>query len=178
MKTKRMALCAVLTSLALGLSYLERYLPLQLLVPLPGVKLGLANLVTLLSLYFPGAGTACTVLVLRCVLGSMFGGGVTGLFFSLSGGLLAMAVMSAARRLPVFSVYGVSILGAAAHNTGQILAAMVTLGSVRVAAYLPFLLAVSVVTGLATGAAASHTLRALSAAELRSVLKAPRPGRA
>ena len=164
MKTKQLALGAVLTALALGLSYMERFLPLELLVPLPGVKLGLANVVTLAALYTAGGRTAAAVLVLRCLLGAAFGGGVTALAFSLTGGLLALGAMTAARHLPGLSVYGVSVLGAAAHNAGQILAAMAVLRSVYVAAYLSFLLVVAAATGLLTGAAAAGTLRALSAA--------------
>ena len=128
-KTRHLAFCGLLLALALCLSWVERFIPLDLVVPLPGVKLGLANIVTLVVLYFFGAKTAFTVLVLRCVLTAAFGGGPTALAFSLTGGLLAMAVMALARHLPFLSVYGVSVLGAAAHNTGQVLAAVVLLGS-------------------------------------------------
>ena len=169
MKAKALALCAVLVALALGLSYLERFLPLQIAVPLPGVKLGLANIVTLMALYFLGTRPAVTILGLRCVLGSLFGGGLSALAFSLTGGLLALGTMTLARRIPALSVYGVSVLGAAAHNLGQICAAMVLLGSVYVISYLPFLLAVSVLTGLATGAASSASFRALLAAGQRPI---------
>ena len=167
MKAKALALCAVLVALALGLSYLERFLPLQIAVPLPGVKLGLANIVTLMALYFLGTRPAVTILGLRCVLGSLFGGGLSALAFSLTGGLLALGTMTLARRIPALSVY--SVLGAAAHNLGQICAAMVLLGSVYVISYLPFLLAVSVLTGLATGAASSASFRALLAAGQRPI---------
>ena len=156
-------------ALALGLSYLERFLPLQVAVPLPGVKLGLANIVTLMALYFLGTRPAVTILGLRCFLGSLFGGGLSALAFSLTGGLLALGTMTLARRIPALSVYGVSVLGAAAHNLGQICAAMVLLGSVYVISYLPFLLAVSVLTGLATGAASSASFRALLAAGQRPI---------
>ena len=162
-KTKALTLCALLVALALALSWAERMLPLQLLVPLPGVKLGLANIVTLVALYFLGTRYAAAILVARCLLGSLFGGGFTALAFSLTGGLLALGTMALARRLPALSVYGVSVLGAAAHNTGQILAAMALLRSVYVAGYLPLLLAVGTVTGLVTGAVASGTFRALLA---------------
>lgn len=160
-KTKRLALCAVLISLALALSYTERFLPLQLLIPLPGVKLGLANIVTLIALYLLGPGEAFAILIPRCILGAVFGGGITGLLFSLIGGLFAMSVMALCRRNPALSVYGVSILGAAAHNVGQILSAMMLMQSVYVGAYLPYLLVVSVFTGCATGAAGAGVLRVL-----------------
>lgn len=169
-ETKALALGAVLVALALGLSYLERFLPLQLAVPLPGVKLGLANIVTLLALYFLGPRSAFTVLVLRCFLGSLFGGGLTALAFSLTGGLLALAVMCLARHFPWFSIYGVSVCGAAAHSAGQVLAAALVMKSVYVAAYLPFLLAVSLFTGLLTGAASSASFRALLASGQRPTL--------
>ena len=89
-KTKKTALCAVLIALALALSYMERFIPLQLIVPLPGVKLGLANIVTLIALYLLGGKAAFAILIPRCILGAVFGGGITGLMFSLAGGILAI----------------------------------------------------------------------------------------
>ena len=160
-KTKHLTLCAILIALALALSYAERFIPLQMMVPLPGVKLGLANIVTLIALYLLGPKAAFGILIPRCIFGAVFGGGITGLLFSLTGGVLAMAVMVIARRLPVFSVYGVSILGAAAHNIGQIMAAMVLMNSVYIGAYLPYLLFVALFTGFATGAAVAGVLRAM-----------------
>ena len=162
-KTSQLTICALLISVALVLSYMERFIPLQMLIPLPGIKLGLANIVTVMALYFFGERHAFTILVLRCVLGSVFGGGISGLAFSLTGGLLAMTTMSIVRRIGLFSVYGVSVLGAAAHNIGQILVAMFLMNSVYVAGYLPYLLAVSVFTGMATGAACAGVFKALSA---------------
>lgn len=159
-RTRQLTRCAVLISAALVLSYIERFIPLHIAVPLPGVKLGLANIVTLIALYLMGPRPAFMILVLRCVLGSIFGGSLTGLAFSLTGGMLAMLVMIAARRAPFLSVYGVSILGAAAHNVGQICAAMALMQSVYIGAYLPYLLCVSLATGFATGAACAGVLRA------------------
>ena len=165
-KTKRLTLCAILVAVAMALSYTERFIPLQMLVPLPGVKLGLANIVTLMALYLMGPKAAFAILIPRCIFGAVFGGGITGLAFSLVGGLLAMAVMCLARKIPAFSVYGVSILGAAAHNVGQILAAMVLMNSVYIGAYLPYLLGVALFTGFATGAACAGILRALKAVNI------------
>ena len=160
-KTKKTALCAVLIALALALSYMERFIPLQLIVPLPGVKLGLANIVTLIALYLLGGKAAFAILIPRCILGAVFGGGITGLMFSLAGGILAMSVMALCCKWPFFSIYGVSVLGAAAHSVGQIMAAMVLMHSVYVGAYLPYLLGVSIFTGLATGTAGAGVLRVL-----------------
>ena len=165
-KTKRLTLCALLIALALALSYTECFIPLQMVIPLPGVKLGLANIVTLIALYLMGPKYAFAILIPRCIFGAVFGGGITGLLFSMTGGILAMFTMILARKLPIFSVYGVSILGAAAHNVGQILAAMVLMHSVYIGAYLPYLLIVALFTGFATGAACAGVLRALKAVRI------------
>lgn len=162
--TKQLTQCALLIALALALSYFERFIPLQMVIPLPGVKLGLANIVTLIALYLLGSRSAFAILILRCILGSIFGGGITALMFSLTGGMLAMAVMVVSSRLPCLSIYGVSILGAAAHNVGQICAAMLLMRSVYIAAYLPYLLVVALFTGFATGSAGAGVLRILSSA--------------
>lgn len=166
-RTKKLTLCALMTALALALSYAERFIPLQLIVPLPGIKLGLANIVTLVAIYLLGGKSAFAIVVLRCFLGAVFGGGITGFLFSVTGGLLAVAVMVGAARLPWLSVFGVSILGAAAHNIGQICAAMALMQSVYVGAYLPYLLAVGLVTGFATGSAGAGVLKGLSLAKRR-----------
>ena len=158
-------------ALALALSYTERFIPLQMVIPLPGVKLGLANIVTLIALYLLGSRYAFAILIPRCIFGAVFGGGITGLLFSLTGGILAMAVMALCRKVRIFSVYGVSILGAAAHNIGQILAAMVLMHSVYIGAYLPYLLIVALFTGFATGAAGAGVLRALKAVNISTEMR-------
>ena len=160
-KAKQVSLCAVMIALALALSYTERFIPLQLVIPLPGIKLGLANIVTLVALYIFKTKYAYMILVPRCILGAVFGGGITGLLFSLWGGVLALAVMAQTKKCRLFSVYGVSILGAAAHNIGQILASMVLMNSVYIGSYLPYLLVVAVFTGLVTGGACAGVLAVL-----------------
>lgn len=155
-KAKQVSLCAVLTAMALALSLAERVIPM----PLPGMKLGLANVVTLVALSLLGTRQAAAILVCRCVLGAVFGGGITGLAFSLCGGFLALGTMLLACR-GRFSVFGISMLGAAAHNIGQILAAMALMGSVYVGAYLSLLLLVAMVTGLLTGGLCAGVLRIL-----------------
>lgn len=164
--TKRLVQSAVLVSLALALSYVERFIPLQMLIPLPGVKLGLANVVTLLALYLMGGKYAFAILMVRCVMGAVFGGGITGLAFSLTGGILSMTVMALCKKTSFLSVYGVSILGAAAHNVGQILAAMVLMNSPYIAMYLSYLLVVALFTGFATGAACAGVLRILKSVNI------------
>ena len=147
----RPARCAVLTALALALSAAEGLVPLTILFPLPGLRLGLANLVTIYALCRLSGGEALLILTARCLLGALVGGNLMSLAFSLSGGLLALGVMALALRISFLSLFGVSILGAAAHNTGQILAALAVLRSAAPLAYLPPLLVCSVVTGTVTG---------------------------
>ena len=141
--------------------------PLSLIVPLPGVKLGLANIVTVFALYQLGAGAALAILLTRCLLGGLFAGNVSAMLFSLLGGVTAMLVMIALRRCRRLSVYGVSVGGAAAHNIGQVAAACITLGSTMVLGYLPFLLAVSLVTGTLTGFVTALLMRATQHIQFR-----------
>ena len=85
--TKQLTLCGVLTALALALSYMENLFPLTLAIPLPGVKLGLANIVTVFALYALGTAPAFLILIARCLLGAMFAGNMSALIFSLLGGV-------------------------------------------------------------------------------------------
>ena len=171
MKTRTLARSALLVALALALSYLERFIPLNLVVPLPGVKLGLANIVTMTALYFLPPAQGFGILIVRCLMGSIFGGGISGLAMSLTGGVLAFWTMALAAKLPLFSVYGVSILGAAAHNLGQVIAASMMMGSVYTFYYLPFLLLTALATGTITGTVSSVTFRALGATPLYDAAK-------
>ena len=166
MKTTQLARSALLVAAALALSYMERFIPLNLVVPLPGVKLGLANIVTMFALYTLNKRQAFAIVVLRCFLGSLFGG-LSGLAMSLTGGVFAFWTMALMRRVPLFSVYGVSILGAAAHNLGQVLAASVMMGSVYTFFYLPFLLLTALATGMITGTISAFTFLALRSVPLR-----------
>lgn len=147
----RLTRCAVLTALALALSVAEGLVPLTILFPLPGLRLGLANLVTVYALCRLSRHEALLILFARCLLGALLGGNLMALAFSLTGGLLAMAVMVVLLQFGGFSLFGVSIGGAAAHNTGQILAAMVVLRTGAPMVYLPPLLLCSIVTGAVTG---------------------------
>ncbi|MCF2615882.1 Gx transporter family protein [Oscillibacter valericigenes] len=160
--TKQLTLCAVLTAMALALSYLENFFPLSLAIPIPGVKLGLANIVTVFALYVLGPGQAMLILLARCLLGAVFAGNMNALIFSLLGGVSAMLVMIGLSRWRRLSVYGVSVGGAAAHNCGQVAAAVLTLGNTAPLYYLPILLGVSLFTGALTGLVTACLFRALA----------------
>ena len=160
--TRQLTLCALLTAMALALSYMENFLPLSLAIPVPGIKLGLANIVTVFALYALGPVQAMLILLARCFLGAMFAGNMNALFFSLLGGVAALLVEILLSRLPRLSLYGVSVGGAAAHNCGQVAAAVVTLGNMAPVYYLPVLLGVSLATGALTGLLASGLFRSLA----------------
>ena len=158
---RQLALNALLIGVAMILSYIERFIPLQLVIPLPGVKLGLANTVTLVSLYLINKKQCVTILVIRCILGSIFGGGITGLLFSLTGGLFAITIMIIAQKVKIFSIYGVSVLGAAFHHIGQILVSMILMDSIYIGSYLPYLLLVGIFTGLLIATISSRIVKTL-----------------
>ena len=136
-RSKELAVCGMLTALAIILSIVERMFPLDAIIPIPGVKLGLANVVTLFAL----------------TLASLLMGSVTAFLFSLFGGLLALFAMWALLHAEgkFCSLLGVSVAGAAAHNIGQIAAAVLWMKTTAVLAYLPYLLLMSVPLGLVTG---------------------------
>ena len=160
--TKQLTFCAVLTAMALALSYLENFFPLSLAIPIPGIKLGLANIVTMFALYALGPGQALMILLARCLLGAVFAGNMNALIFSILGGVTAMLVMIGLSHWRRLSVYGVSVGGAAAHNCGQVAAAILTLGNTAPLYYLPILLGVSLFTGALTGLIAACLFRALA----------------
>ncbi len=152
-KTKQLACMALLAAIALTIYVVEAQIPVP--VPVPGVKLGLANAVTLLALFTLGPWQALAILLVRIVLGSMFTGQLTALLYSLCGGLLCWAVTCLLRRIVTDrQLWVCGVAGAMAHNTGQILMAMVVTGTPSIAVYLPFLLVTGIVTGLFTGLAA------------------------
>lgn len=149
--TKKLTRCAVLTALALALSVAEGLFPLTVLFPLPGLRLGLANLVTLYALATLGGGEALLILLARCLLGALLGGNLSSLAFSLTGGLLAFGVEWLFLKWRGLSLFGVGMAGAAAHNTGQILAAVAVMRTPATLFYLPPLLLASALTGAFTG---------------------------
>lgn len=153
-KTKRIALCGMLTALALALSLAERMIPIELLIPIPGVKLGLANVVTMFALLFLTPGEAYAILFCRVVLAALFAGSVTQLLFSLFGGVLALTTvwLLLHKQGKWFSFYGISAASAAMHNFGQVLAAMLVMQTMDIIAYLPLLLVSSIPMGFLTGA--------------------------
>ena len=159
-RTRNICTVALLVSLALVVSVAEGWLPTGF-IPIPGVKLGLANIITLFSLVTLGFYRTGIVVLLRCILAAMFGGGITAFIFSIFGALFALLIMQTLLRTKLFSLIGVSIAGAAMHGVGQIIAAMLMLSSFSVIFYLPFLLFTAIFTGALIGFLAEILLRRL-----------------
>ncbi len=150
---RKLSQCGLLVALALVLSLVERLIPLQLIVPIAGIKLGLANIVILFALIMLDIKQTAVIFICRIVLSSIFAGSFTGFLFSFLGGLLSIIIMYILLKWEgkLFSFYGISIAGAAAHNIGQIIAAIFVLNSVYIVAYLPMLLICSFPLGFITG---------------------------
>ena len=159
-KTKRLALMALLTAIALTVFVIENQIPAP--VPIPGVKLGLANIVTLVAMKLLSRREAGAVLLVRILMGAMFAGSPSTLLFSAAGGVLAYGVMCLTVGLfPEKLLWVVSALAGLAHNAGQLLACVLVVKTPGVLAYAPILAVSGIITGIFTGFAAQYLLRAL-----------------
>lgn len=158
MKSK-VAYFGIFTSLALIFSYVESLIPISF--GIPGVKLGLANLITILVLYKMSVKEAYLVSVVRVVLSGFMFGNLFAILYSLAGGLLSLAMMNLFRRTDRFSIYGVSMAGGVFHNVGQFIMAMLVVESVSIAGYLPVLLVAGLATGFVIGIVSNEMLKRL-----------------
>ncbi|MGI5977498.1 MAG: Gx transporter family protein [Candidatus Limivicinus sp.] len=158
-KTKKLALTAVLTAAALIVFIIEAQIPAP--VPIPGIKLGLANIIVLTAMLLLGRKTAGVVQLLRIIMGAVFVGPAT-LLYSAAGGLLAYGVMCAlVGVIPEKRLWVLSALAAVAHNAGQLAACVLVVKTPGVFAYLPVLAVSGIITGIFTGFAAMYLVRAL-----------------
>ncbi len=147
---KRLTTLALFTTIALTIFVVESAIPV--LVPIPGVKLGLANIVTLFLLKRYKISDAAIVLTMRIILATIFTGQAVSFIYSVSGGFLCLIVMAVVNKiLRGQYIFLTGILGAVSHNAGQILAAFFILRLSGIFAYLPFLVISGVITGLFTG---------------------------
>ena len=148
---KRIARYALLVSLAMVLSWLESLIVFPGL--LPGMKVGLTNLVVVFALYRMSPRDAAAVSLVRVALVSLTFGNAYSFAYSLAGAALSLAVMTGLKKTGRFSILGVSIAGGVCHNLGQLGVAMAVLGTARLGWYLPWLMAGGVAAGTAVGAA-------------------------
>lgn len=148
-KTKKIAIYGVMAALAMILSYVEMQLPA--FVAIPGVKLGLTNIVVLVALYKIGYKSALFINIVRIIAVSLLFGTFMSFAFSFTGGMLSTLVMILLKKSEKFSAVGVSVAGGITHNIGQILAAMLLLNTKAIIWYLPVLWLSGILSGLLIG---------------------------
>ena len=149
-RTSKLTIAALMAALALIFSYIEVLIPFNF--GIPGIKLGIANIVTVFTVFALGPKDACLVLAARILLGAVFAGNFSTIFYSAAGGALAIAVTILLRRiLTKKQLWVAGALGAVAHSIGQMAMAVLLTGTPGLIVYLPVMIAVSIVTGTFTG---------------------------
>ena len=150
MKTRKLTLLACLSAIALTIFMVEAQIPA--LVPIPGIKLGLANIVTVFAVYALGPKEGASILFVRIFLGAVFAGNFSTIFYSAAGGALAIGVTILLRKiLTRKQLWIAGCMGAIAHSIGQMLMAITLTATPGLAVYLPVMIAVSIITGSFTG---------------------------
>ena len=155
----RVAYFGVFTALALIFSYVESLIPISL--GIPGVKLGLANLIIVIALYKMPLGQVYLLSIVRVLLSGFIFGNYFSIIYSLAGGLLSLTVMAVLKKAGGFSIAGISIAGGVFHNVGQLLVAMAVVETFQVAYYVPVLLFAGLITGFLIGITAREMLKRL-----------------
>lgn len=155
----RVAYFGVFTALALIFSYVETLIPVNL--GIPGVKLGLANLIIVVALYKMRLSKAYLLSVVRVLLAGFIFGNYFSIIYSLAGGLLSLTVMALLKKWGGFSLQGISIAGGVFHNIGQLIVAAVVVETFSVTYYFPVLLVAGLLTGLVIGIVAEMMLKRL-----------------
>ena len=157
MKTKKLTLMALLTAIALTIFMIESQIPA--LVPIPGIKLGLANIITVFAVFALGPKEAASILFVRVFLGAVFAGNFSTIFYSGAGGLCAILVTIGTRKILTNNQLWVAgALGAVGHSVGQMAMAITLTATPGLAVYLPVMIFCSVVSGLFTGLCAQLVL--------------------
>ena len=156
---KRVATDGIFIALALILSYLEALIPIN--IGVPGIKLGLANIIVVTGLYYMKLPDAWMISLIRIIISSLLFGNLMALIYSLTGGILSLCVMILLKKTDRFSIVGVSMAGGVFHNIGQILAAMIVTSVPVIAYYLPVLMITGLVTGFIMGYISGRVLMIL-----------------
>ncbi len=160
-KIKKIAVLGMLTALALVLSYVESLLP-PVWSSVPGIKVGLPNIVIIILLYKLGLKEAIIVSIIRVLFSSfLLFGNVTTLFYSLAGAVLSLALMTICKKLNIFSTVGVSIVGGISHNLGQVLVAIALFSTAQLGYYMIVLTITGTVAGVFIGVLGSLALKRL-----------------
>lgn len=160
MKTRKIVYLALLTSIGLALHILEAQMPNPFIGIAPGAKLGLANIIGLITLTIFGLKCALTVNLLRCVIGGLATGAITSMFYSVSGALVSTTLMWLIFKYysKYFSLVGVSVFGALGHNIAQLIVAATIINNPKIFVYLPIMTLTSIFTGVFIGITANYTV--------------------
>jgi len=157
LKTRKLTLMALLTAIALTIFMIESQIPP--LVPIPGVKLGLSNIVTVFAVFALGPGEAASILFARIFLGAVFAGNFSTIFYSGAGGLAAILITIALRKiLTLRQLWVAGALAAIGHSVGQMAMAIAISQTPGLAVYLPMMIFCSIITGIFTGLCAQFVL--------------------
>ncbi len=159
-KTRRIALLGVLTSVALVLSYLEVMLP-PISTAVPGIKMGLPNIIIIFLLYKYGIKEAVTVSLIRVFIVALLFGNVMTLAYSVAGAVLSLALMTLFMKIKLFSQIGVSIIGGISHNLGQILVAIFLFDTIQIGYYMIVLSITGTIAGVLIGIISSILVKKL-----------------
>lgn len=158
MKTKKLTVMALLTAIALTIFVIEAQIPA--LVPVPGIKLGLSNIVTVFAVYMLGAKEAVMILAVRIFLGAVFAGNFSTILYSAAGGALAILTTILLKKvLKKNQLWIAGCLGAVAHSIGQMVVAVLVTGTPALFVYLPVMIVCSVITGAFTGFCAQFLVK-------------------
>ena len=160
MNVKKMTTLAISVALAMIFSFIESQIPP--LVAIPGVKIGLANIVTLFLIYTLGELPAAGVSLVRVVLSSLLFSSPVSMIYALSGAVLSFVTITLLKRFTPFSVVGVSVAGAVLHNVGQIIAAAFVLGAAEIVYYLPVLIISGTIAGVGVGLISGFLIKRLA----------------
>ena len=160
MKTRKLVQLAMLTSLGLALHIIEGIIPNPFMGIAPGAKLGLANIIGLITLVIYGFRYALTVNLLRCFIAGMASGAITSMMYSMAGAFTSTVLMWFAYRYfkKYLSLIGVSVLGALGHNIAQLTVAAIIINNIRIFTYLPIMMLTSIFTGIFIGLTANFTV--------------------
>lgn len=158
-RTKKITIAALMAAMALIFSYVEVLIPFT--IGIPGIKLGIANIVVIIALYYLNAKYALTINIVRVLIAGLLFNGLFGALYSLAGALVSFAVMVLLKKTNIFSVVGISMAGGVAHNLGQILVAAVLVANIKIFIYFPVLIISGVITGAIIGILAGLILRKL-----------------
>lgn len=153
--SEKTAYYGIFAGLAIIMGWVEMMIPVP--IPVPGVKLGLANVIVVMAMYYFGNKTALGISIIRIIISGLLFSGFSGFLYSMAGAILSFTVMVIAKNILKFNIYSVSILGGICHNIGQIVVASLVVKT-NLSIYMPILIISGIITGALIGIIAKNCL--------------------